>query len=357
VLINLGLLITGIALLALGGEGVVRGALAVSARLGISPGVTGLTIVGFGTSAPELVVSVDAAVNRLPDIAIANVIGSNISNVLLVLSVCALIAPLSISRRALSHDAMAMVAATVVFLLLAAGEGLGRGDGVVLLLALAAYLLWTYRTEVRAGSDAGTIHRAEASEIAVVPSSTWLAVVVLAGGFATLLLGSRLTLTAAVELGGRLGISDAVIGLSVVALGTSLPEFAVSVLATVRGHHAVAIGNVLGSNVFNLLGILGVSAMLQPLPLVGRMAATDQWVMLGATLLLVVLMFTGRRLTRLEGALLLGCYAAFITLLYWAPLNSEARAEAQPGTCHAAGNADRRAVGAPAGCPGHDALG
>ena len=312
-------LILGIALLTFGGEVFVRGALAAARRLRVSPIAAGLVIVGFGTSAPELVVSIDAAVGQQPEIALGNVVGSNIGNILLILGVCALIAPLSISKRALTRDALSMVGATIMFLVLAFGAGLTRIDGVLFLLSLAVYLVWTYRSEVQQGGPASVVHRAEADEFHMLPTKTWLILVSLAGGLVTLIVGSRFTLTGALGLGDALGAPQAVIGVSVVAVGTSLPEFAVSVLATLRGHHDVAIGNILGSNLFNVFGILGVSAILQPLPVTGRMASVDQWVMLSSALLLTVLLMSGRRLNRFEGGLLVGCYVAYTGLMYLGP--------------------------------------
>ena len=314
---NLASLLIGLSLLTIGGEALIRGALAAGRRLGLSPMVAGLVIVGFGTSAPELVVSIDAALRQQPDIAVGNVIGSNIGNILLILGCCALIAPLSISKRALAHDATMMIGATVAFILLARGAGLSRLDGTLLLGLLAAYLAWTYWKELKGNAAAaGAMHRAEADEFQTVPTTLWLTLASLAGGLAALILGSRLTLHGALGLGELLAVPDAVIGLTVVAVGTSLPEFAVSVLATVRGHHEVAIGNILGSNIFNILGILGVSALMQPLPVSGRMLWVDQWVMLGAAVLLVVLLLSGRRLNRYEGGFLLGCYLTYLIVMY-----------------------------------------
>lgn len=315
-MLNLLLLLAGVGLLAIGGEALIRGALAAARRFKVSPLLSGLVIVGFGTSAPELVVSVDAAMNQRPDIAVGNVVGSNIANILLILGVCAVITPLAVSPLALRRDALTVVAASVLFLILVGGSALGRLDALILLLCLAAYLIWAYVTESRLAIPAAEVHRAESEEITLVPQSLpfMLGAVVL--GLVLLVGGSRVLLTGAIGISEALGISDAIIGLTVVAVGTSLPEFAISLVAALRRHADVAVGNILGSNIFNLLGILGISALLQPLPVDARILNFDQWVMLGAALVLWLFLYTGRRLSRLEGAVLLLGYAAYTTLTF-----------------------------------------
>ena len=306
----------GIAVLAAGGEAVVRGALGAAKQLGISPIMAGLVIVGFGTSAPELVVSVDAAVNKQPGIALGNVIGSNIGNILLILGCCALIAPLSISRRLLIRDGVVALSAAIVFIVLALGSGLTRVDGVVMIALLGAYLAWAYWSEVKGDARIAEVHSAEADELQLLPKSALLIVLTVVLGLLLLIGGSRLSLAGALGLGQALGVSGATIGLTVVAVGTSLPEFAVSILAALRRHADVAVGNVLGSNIFNTLGILGVSAILQPLPLEGRMSLIDQWVMLGSAIVLLTFLATGYRLGRLEGGLLVFAYAVYTATMF-----------------------------------------
>jgi cation:H+ antiporter len=313
-MLNLTLLIAGIALLSLGGEALVRGALAAARRLGVSPLLAGLVIVGFGTSAPELVVSVDAALNQQPDIAIGNVVGSNIANILLILGLCALVTPLTTSRSALFRDGMTVIGASLLFLLLVAGSALARADAAILLLCLAAYLGFAYWTERNRHSPAAELHRQEAEELSLLPPTTLITVMTLVGGLIGLVIGSRLLLAGATGIAREYGISEAVIGLTLVAVGTSLPELAVSLVAALRRHADVAVGNILGSNIFNLLGILGISALLQPLPVHARIIAFDQWVMLGAAIVLMLFLYTGLRLSRLEGALLLAGYGAYLAL-------------------------------------------
>jgi cation:H+ antiporter len=311
-MLDLVFVVTGIGLLTAGGEALIRGALGAANRLGISPLLSGLVIVGFGTSMPELVVSLDAAVHQLPDLAVGNVVGSNIANILLVLGLCALLSPMAVKPLALSRDAVVMVAATFLFLWIARDGLLGRAAGVLLLGGLLAYLVWAYRSEVIHGGPGGEVHAAEAGELEMLPRSTLLTVAAIVIGLALLIGGSRVLVTGAVGIAEQWGVSQAVIGLTLVAVGTSLPELTVSVMAALRRHADVAIGNLLGSNIFNLLGILGVAALTQPLVVNARILQFDQWAMLGAAVLLTGFLRTGRRLGRVEGAVLLGGYVAYL---------------------------------------------
>ncbi len=311
-MLNVVLLLLGVILLAVGGEALIRGSLAAARRLGVSPLLSGLVIVGFGTSAPELVVSVDAALAERPDIAIGNVVGSNIGNVLLILGICALITPLAVKPLALRRDAVTVVAASVLFLILVGGSALVRTDAAVFLAALAAYLAWAYWTERYHAAPSAEIHKAEAEELSAVPKTVpWIAAAVLIG-LLLLIGGAQVLLKGAVGIAETFQVSEALVGLTLVAVGTSLPELSVSVIAAIRRHADVAVGNILGSNIFNLLGILGVSALLQPLPVHARILQFDQWVMLGAALVLLLFLYTGRRLSRLEGGLLLAGYGAYV---------------------------------------------
>ncbi|WP_113906306.1 calcium/sodium antiporter [Aliidiomarina celeris] len=308
----------GVVLLTVGGEALIRGSLAAAQRLGISPLLSGLLIVGFGTSAPELVVSIQAALNGQPDIAVGNVVGSNIGNILLILGLCAVITPLAVKPLVLRRDAVTVVGASALFLVLVGGSALARADAAILLLLLAAYLTWAYWTERSGHSPSATLHAAEAEEVTTLPKTTlWITAAVLVG-LALLIGGSQVMLKGAVGIAQSLGVSEAVIGLTLVAVGTSLPELSISVIAAFRKHADVAIGNILGSNIFNLLGILGISALLQPLPVHARILQFDQWVMMGTALILLLFLYTGRRLSRLEGGVLLVAYAAYVSLSFTA---------------------------------------
>ncbi len=305
------LILLGIGLLTAGGEALIRGALAIAGRMGISPLLSGLLIVGFGTSTPELVVSIDAALSESPDIAVGNVVGSNIGNILLILGLCAAITPLAVKPLALRRDALVMVGATVMFLALAAGGLFGRAEGAVLFVGLVAYLIWAYRSEAIHNAPAREVHEAESQEVTALPGSMPAMVAATVGGLALLIAGSRVLITGAVNMAQHLGVSEAVIGLTLVAVGTSLPELTVGVMAALRRHADVAVGNILGSNIFNLLGILGISALVHPVVVNPRIIAFDQWVMLASALLLVVFLHTGQRLSRGEGMALLACYAGY----------------------------------------------
>lgn len=315
-MLNLLFVLLGVGLLATGGEFLMRGALGAARRLGISPLLSGLVIVGFGTSAPELVVTVDAALTGRPDIAIGNVVGSNIGNVLLILGLCTVITPLAVRPLVLRRDAITVVLAGVLFLFLVGGSALARPDAAVLLLALLVYLVWAYWTERSGLAPAAQLHQAEADELTALPGKALWIVAAIGLGLCLLIVGSRVLLLGAVGLAEAFGVPEAVIGLTLVAVGTSLPELSISIIAALRRHADVAIGNILGSNIFNLLGILGISALLQPLPVPARILQFDQWVMVGASLVLLLFLYTGRRLSRLEGGLLLLGYGAYLGLSF-----------------------------------------
>jgi cation:H+ antiporter len=314
--LNILLLLLGVALLTAGGEALIRSSLAAAKRMGVSPLLSGLIIIGFGTSAPELVVSIDAAVNGRPDIAIGNVVGSNIGNILLILGVCALIAPLGVRRLALRRDAVTVVAASILFIALVGGSALVRADALIFLLALLIYLSWAYFTERSISTPSAELHKAEAEELSKLPKSGFWIIAGVIIGLMLMIGGSQVLLHGAVGIAENFGVSEAVIGLTLVAVGTSLPELSISVIATIRKHADVAVGNILGSNIFNLLGILGISALLQPLPVHARILQFDQWVMLGAALLLLLFLYTGRRLTRLEGGIFLIGYCIYLALSF-----------------------------------------
>lgn len=317
-MLNILFLFVGIALLTFGGEALIRGSLAAARRLGVSPLLSGLFIVGFGTSAPELVVSVNAAIEGRPDIAIGNVVGSNIGNILLILGICAVITPLAVKPLVLRRDAATVVAASILFLVLVlvGGSALGRADGVIFLVVLVTYLVWAYWSERFHAAPSAALHKAEADELSGLPHSVFSTSALVVSGLLLLIFGSRVLLVGAVGIAEQLGVSEAVVGLTIVAVGTSLPELSISVIAALRRHADVAIGNVLGSNIFNLLGILGVSAVLQPLPAHERVLQFDQWVMLGTSVLLSLFLYTGSRLSRLEGGILLIGYGAYVGLSF-----------------------------------------
>ncbi|MBP3193475.1 calcium/sodium antiporter [Natronogracilivirga saccharolytica] len=305
-------LIIGIVLLTIGGELLIRGSLSAASFFKVSPLLSGLIIVGFGTSAPEFAVSVDAAINLRADIAIGNVVGSNIGNILLILGLCALIKPLAVRPLALKRDALTVMLSSVLLLVLVGGSSLARFDAIILAIALLGYLLLAYFSQRHTSSPSAELHKAEATEVTGIPGSTLKTIVYILLGLLLLIAGAQVLLLGAIGIAESFEISEAFIGLILVAVGTSLPELSISVLATIRGHADVAVGNILGSNIFNTLGILGVSAMLQPLPVNQRILDFDLWIMLGVSMLLFLFLYTGKKVTRREGCILLFGYLAYV---------------------------------------------
>ncbi len=308
---DIGFLVGGLLLLFLGGESLVRGSVAIAERLGISKLVVGLVIVGFGTSAPELLVSIQAVLSGSPDIAIGNVVGSNIANILLVLGVAALIVPIVNSDSSIRRDVtvMAVVSAALVAVL-AHGE-ISRLIGVAMLGALALYLAITYSLE-RSREASAFAHQAE--EVEDIPLSVPLASGAALLGMILLVVGARLMVDGATGIARSFGISEAVIGLTVVAIGTSLPELATAIVASLRRHADVVLANVVGSNIFNVLAILGITAVITPIPVAARFAMTDGPIMLGVVLAAAILLFAIKQIGRPLGAVLLAAYIAYILM-------------------------------------------
>nr|WP_314568806.1 calcium/sodium antiporter [uncultured Pseudomonas sp.] len=296
-------LFAGLLLLIAGAEWLVRGAVRLAAELKVRPLVVGLGVVALGSSVPQLAVSLQATFVGTPDIAVGSLVGSNIFSLLVTLGLSALIIPLRVSRQLLRLDIPLLIGASALVFGLARNEQLGRLEGGILLLGLVGYLgvLWRQsRHPGRVATPQGT--------------APWLKCLgMMLGGLLLLVAGSHWLLEAALELATDFGLSDRVIGLTIVAVGTSLPELATSLVAALRGHREIAVGNVIGSNLFNLLGVLGLTAVLAPAPLSVSPNALDfdLPVMLGVTLLCLPLFYSGYRVTRVEGLVLLGLYAAY----------------------------------------------
>ncbi|MGR3373230.1 calcium/sodium antiporter [Pseudooceanicola nanhaiensis] len=317
-------LLGGLVLLVSGGELLVRGAVQVAERLGISPLVIGLTLVGFGTSMPELVTSVQAALAGSPGIAFGNIVGSNIANVLLIVGVSSLLLPIAVTSAALRRDAAVMLATAVVFAGASAVIPMGRGVGVVFLAALVAYITMAIRQERNAAPhgalyDKGAaLQGADPALRASRPSAGSLLVplAVAVAGLLLVILGGRFFVEGAVGLARSFGISETVIGLTVVALGTSMPELVTSVLAALRKQSDIAFGNIVGSNIYNILGIGGTTALISPSVVPAEIVSFDNLVMLGVSGLLVLFAATGLRIARWEGGVLLAAYVGYIALLW-----------------------------------------
>lgn len=309
------LLLFGLLLLAGGGEILVRGAVGAARALGVSPLLIGLTLVGFGTSTPELVTSLFAAFEEAPGIAVGNVVGSNTANILLILGVTTLIRRLPVSPEAFWRDGLALVGSTAICVAAVLFGQLDRWVGAVLLAALAGYLLWAYRSESAHPDAEAEKHEHIAADAPQGPSSVLLSVGLALLGVVVTIVGARMLVSSAIVLAQGWGVSDTVIGLTVVAVGTSLPELVACVIAALRGHSDVALGNVIGSNIYNVLGILGVTAVVHPIPVPPEIARFDIWVLVGATTALMLFLRSGWRLRRWEGSAFVLAYAAYVAWL------------------------------------------
>jgi cation:H+ antiporter len=315
VLVSIGLILLGLVLLVVGGEAILRGAVGLATLLRLTPAVIGLTVVAAGTSVPELAVSGIAAYQGKADIAVANVVGSNIFNITVILGLCVLIRPLAITGNTIKLEYPVLVLVTLLCLVVAQDGVVNRLDAalcVAVYVGFTAYLVSLVRNQVTA--DEARELKAEVTELTpvLVRPNAWYCGLLVVGGVAFLAGGAHATVTGAVELARLLGWSERVIGLTIVSVGTGLPEVVASLVSSVRGRTDVAIGNVIGSNLFNILGILGLSAATTPLPVDPALIATDCWWMLGVTLMLFPIMFTGLRIDRWEGVVLLAVYGAYL---------------------------------------------
>lgn len=301
----------GLVLLLVGGELLVRGAVASAKAMGVSPLLIGLTLVGFGTSTPELVTSVTAALNGSPGIAVGNVVGSNTANILLILGVSAVIFPLAVDPKGFKRDAIMLSAAALACLAVVLYGRIGPLIGLAFIGSLLAYVVFVYLQEKRVPDEAALVAEHRAEDARKGPGNMALSLLMALAGIAITILGARFLVDGSITLAKSLGISDTIIGLTIVAVGTSMPELVTSVMAALRRHADVAYGNIVGSNIFNVLFILGTTAVIQPVDIPSQIAALDIWVMLGATALLVLFARTGITLQRWEGGVFVACYAAY----------------------------------------------
>ncbi|QNE07189.1 calcium/sodium antiporter [Croceicoccus marinus] len=312
-------LLVGLVFLIGGGELLVRGAVRIAERLGLSPMLIGLTVVGMGTSMPELAASVQAALAGSPGIAVGNIVGSNIANALLILGCAALLSPFLVQRGVLRRDGGVGLAAAAALLLAGHTLGLGRLVGVGLELAMVAYVYLAFRQEKLGADhsagfdkalaaeavDPGLVPRVESTGSLVVPAVLFLAGLVLIVG------GGSLLVKGAISIASGLGVSDETIGLTVVAVGTSLPELVTSAIAAIKRQGDIALGNVLGSNIYNILFIGGLTGIVAPATIPSGILGFDLPLLLFITLLVMGFAWTGGKLSRLEGALLVVGYAAY----------------------------------------------
>jgi cation:H+ antiporter len=303
----------GLLLLLFGGEILLRGAVSLARRLGLSSLLIGMTVVAAATSMPEMVVAVASGLRGAPDIGVGNVVGSNIANVLLILGAAALLYPMETRPHNVLRDGLAMLGGTALFIVFALSGTMGRVDATLMLALLIAYLAYSYRRDRKLNCTA---------EAAAAPSgirlcaSMPLSLLFVFGGVGVLVVGSKLLVDGAVDLARAAGVSEAVIGLTLVAVGTSLPELATAVVASFRRHPEVALGNVLGSNLFNLMAIIPALALTTPFAVPPELLDFDIWFMAGVTVVAFAAMVTGWRIGRGEAAAFLIAYALYIGLLF-----------------------------------------
>ena len=316
-------IIGGLIVLVIGADLLVRGAVRIAEGAGVSTLLVGLTIVGFGTSAPELVTSVQGALSGSPGIAVGNIVGSNIFNIAVILGIAAMLTPLAVAETALRRDAVLVIATAALFAAVGWLWTLDRVTGTVFLALLGAYLAHAFRTErqaagtTAAGGKEAALAGADPGTSPGKAGNGWaIPALLVALGLAMLVGGGRSFVAGSIELARIMGGSEAVIGLTIVAAGTSMPELATSVLAAFRRQAEVALGNVLGSNIYNVLGIGGVTALIAPTEMPAQIVTFDNLVMIGVSLVLVLFAWTGLRISRGEGAVLLAGYAAYLYALW-----------------------------------------
>jgi cation:H+ antiporter len=312
-------LVVGLVCLVGGAELLVRGAASVATRFGIPPVIIGLTVVAFGTSAPELAVSVSAGFSGEGEVAFGNVAGSNIVNILLILGGSAVIGTLAVSQRIIRLDIPLLIGVSLIALLLSLDNEIGRLDGAVLFVGIVAYTGWLIRAarDERADVLEEYDDAVDSLEVDVIDKPLAVQVSLVLAGLGVLIVGSQFLVTSATDIAEDLGVSDLVIGLTVVAVGTSLPELATSFLASLRGQRDIAVGNVIGSNLFNLMCVLGLTGVVSPdpVPVADSSLRVDYPVMLAATLVLVPIIWKGFEIRRGEGLILMAFYGLYVTYL------------------------------------------
>ncbi len=323
------MLVAGLILLIVGAELLVKGASRLATSFGIPALVVGLTVVAFGTSAPELAVSVKAAFSGQAELAIANVVGSNIFNILFILGLAALIMPLIVSQQLIRQDVPIMIGISIVALFMIQDGAIGKVEATILFLGVIFYTIFLFYQ----GKKTGIGNSELSTEIAMPLWQNALFIIV---GLALLILGARWLVESAVTIASSFGVSEAVIGLTIVAAGTSLPEVMTSIIATLKGERDIAIGNVIGSNIFNILAVLGISGMLSPTPLLAseQLTQIDVPVMLAVAILCLPLFFLGSTLNRFEGFLFLMIYIAYVWFTVATALSQPYLPELQTGVLY-----------------------
>jgi len=320
------LFIVGLLFLIIGAEALVRGASRLAAVLGISPLVIGLTVVAFGTSSPELAVSIKSALSGQASIAVGNVVGSNIFNVLFILGLSALIVPLVVAQQLVRLDVPLMIVLSVIVLAMSLDESLSRVDGLMLIAGLVIYIWFLIAQSRRESIEVREEYAREFGTKSVAKGIWGKNIGLIVGGLVLLVIGSRWLVDSAVAFAEYLGVSELVVGLTIVAAGTSLPEVVTSVIAAIRGERDIAVGNVVGSNLFNIMGVLGLASIIAPtgIDVSPAVIGFDIPVMIGVALVCLPIFFTGGVISRQEGLLLLGYYVAYTLYLVLAASHHEA---------------------------------
>lgn len=310
-------ILAGLAFLVFGGDYLVKGASGLALRLDVSPMLVGLTVVSLGTSAPELLVSVSAALKGKPDIAIGNVVGSNIANVGLILGVTALIFPIAIKKRTLSFDWAVMMGATILFFVLSQDGQLGLWEGIVFLAALGAYIIYSFSRE-RSTSASEQALPADL-DLQAAQKPYWLLIIIIIAGSIALVIGANWLVEGAEIIARNFGVSDRVIAITLVAFGTSLPELAASVIAAFKGQKDISLGNIIGSNLYNVLAILGITSIIQPVNVAERILQVDMYWLLATSFAILPIGIIGWKIGRIGGALFVAAYAVFIYVVLLDP--------------------------------------
>ena len=312
------LVVVGLVILLGSGAFTIRGAVSLARCLGVSPLVIGMTVVAFGTSAPELMVSVQAVLSGHPDIVLGNVVGSNVANILLIVGVAAAITVLFVPEKmSQRRDYAALLVFTVVFVGICCFGEISSLVGGLMLFGLIGYTIWSFRS-ARRSQKVDEANLESSRPLDETPLSVWTATLFTGIGIVGVIVGAYLLLEGSVDLARMWGVSEAVIGLTVIAIGTSLPELATSTMAAMRGHPGLAIGNVMGSNLFNMFGITGLSAAVAAVPLQvpDQVVGFDLWVMLGSTILICIILSSGWRIVRLAGAGMITLYVLYILVQF-----------------------------------------
>lgn len=309
-------IIIGFALLFMGGEGLLRGSVAIAQKYNLSTLFVSMVLVGFGTSAPELMVSVTASAKGAPSIALGNVIGSNIANILLILGLSAVFMPVVCRRSEMMRDTFAVLIASIVMSGFALHGSVNRAAGFLMLVSLVAYIAYSYSVQRANAKKDKLLHKQLEADVGTPSLSLYAAISFCVLGLLFLAGGAHFLVEGATSIAEKLGVSKAVIGLTVVAVGTSLPELATAVVAAARKHADVVIGNVIGSNLFNILGVLGATAAVSPIPFEGRLAEIDIWLMLAVAVALAPIIWTGRKIGRVDGIVFVSLYVMYTVWAY-----------------------------------------